>query len=74
MTKEGFTARQQRGGFEARDNGELIVLRAATKPYSTLMSPCASVNIDRKPAQSATVERFRFTRTGLRRGGEAWSP
>lgn len=59
----GFYRKTNRaGGFEGGvTNGELLVLRAATKPYSTLMSPMKSVNIQTKKSQSATVERSDVT-------------
>jgi chorismate synthase len=50
------------GGFEGGvTNGENLVLRAATKPYATLMSPLGSVNIDTKQKEAATVERSDVT-------------
>lgn len=50
------------GGFEGGvTNGENLVLRAATKPYATLMSPLGSVNIDTKAKEVATVERSDVT-------------
>lgn len=50
------------GGFEGGvTNGENLVLRAATKPYATLMSPLQSVNIDTKRKEAATVERSDVT-------------
>ena len=50
------------GGFEGGvTNGENLVLRAATKPYSTLMSPLQSVHIQTKQKESATVERSDVT-------------
>jgi len=50
------------GGFEGGvTNGENLVLRAATKPYSTLMSPMQSVNIESKAKEPATVERSDVT-------------
>ena len=50
------------GGLEGGvTNGENIVLRAATKPYSTLMSPLRSVHIDSKKKEVATVERSDVT-------------
>ncbi len=61
--KKGFYRKTNRaGGFEGGvTNGENIVLRAATKPYSTLMSPMQSVNIESKAKESATVERSDVT-------------
>jgi chorismate synthase len=50
------------GGFEGGvTNGEIIVLRAAAKPYSTLMSPMQSVHIDTKKKDVATIERSDVT-------------
>jgi chorismate synthase len=46
------------GGLEGGvTNGEPIVLRAAMKPISTLYKPLASVNMETKAAEPATVER-----------------
>jgi chorismate synthase len=46
------------GGLEGGvTNGEPIVLRAAMKPISTLYKPLASVNMQTKAAEPATVER-----------------
>ena len=61
--KRGFYRKTNNaGGFEGGvTNGELLVIRAATKPYSTLMSPLQSVNIDTKAKESATVERSDVT-------------
>ncbi len=61
--KKGFYRKTNHaGGFEGGvTNGEVIVLRAATKPYSTLMSPMQSVHIDTKERQLATVERSDVT-------------
>src|SRR3989338_9207854 len=62
-TKKGFYRKTNRaGGFEGGvTNGENIVLRAATKPYATLMSPLQSVHIDSKEKEVATVERSDVT-------------
>lgn len=50
------------GGIEGgMSNGETLVLRAATKPYATLMKPLASVNIDTKAGERATIERSDVT-------------
>ncbi|MBI4432819.1 MAG: chorismate synthase [Candidatus Omnitrophica bacterium] len=50
------------GGLEGGvTNGEALVLRAATKPYATLMSPLQSVHIDTKEKEVATVERSDVT-------------
>ncbi len=50
------------GGLEGGvTNGENLVLRAATKPYATLMKPLSSVNIDSKKKEAATVERSDVT-------------
>lgn len=50
------------GGLEGGvTNGENIILRAATKPYATLMSPMQSVHIDTKEQETATVERSDVT-------------
>ncbi|MCG3176236.1 MAG: Chorismate synthase [Candidatus Omnitrophica bacterium] len=50
------------GGFEGGvTNGELLVLRAATKPYATLMEPLPSVNIDTKKPDVGTIERSDVT-------------
>jgi chorismate synthase len=61
--KKGFYRKTNRaGGLEGGvTNGENIVLRAATKPYATLMSPLQSVNIDSKAKEPATVERSDVT-------------
>ena len=61
--KKGFyRKRNHAGGFEGgMTNGENLVLRAATKPYSTLMSPMQSVHIDSKKKEVATVERSDVT-------------
>ncbi len=61
--KKGFYRKTNNaGGFEGGvTNGENLVLRAATKPYSTLMSPMGSVNIDTKEKEVATVERSDVT-------------
>ncbi len=61
--KKGFYRKTNRaGGFEGGvTNGENIVLRAATKPYATLMSPLQSVHIDSKEKEVATVERSDVT-------------
>lgn len=61
--KRGFYRKTNNaGGFEGGvTNGEDLVLRAATKPYSTLMSPMQSVNIESKAKELATVERSDVT-------------
>ena len=61
--KKGFYRKTNRaGGLEGGvTNGEELVLRAATKPYATLMNPLQSVNIDSKAKESATVERSDVT-------------
>ena len=61
--KRGFYRRTNNaGGLEGGvTNGEMIVLRAATKPYSTLMSPLRSVHIESKKKEVATVERSDVT-------------
>ena len=61
--KKGFYRKTNRaGGFEGGvTNGENVVLRAATKPYATLMSPLQSVNIQSKEKEPATVERSDVT-------------
>ena len=61
--KKGFYRKTNRaGGFEGGvTNGENVVLRAATKPYATLMSPLQSVNIQSKEKELATVERSDVT-------------
>lgn len=61
--KRGFYRKTNNaGGFEGGvTNGETLVVRAATKPYSTLMSPLRSVHIDTKASQTATVERSDVT-------------
>jgi chorismate synthase len=61
--KKGFYRKTNNaGGLEGGvTNGEDVVLRAATKPYATLMSPMQSVNIASKEAESATVERSDVT-------------
>jgi chorismate synthase len=61
--KKGFYRQTNRaGGLEGGvTNGEDLVLRAATKPYATLMNPMRSVNIESKAKESATVERSDVT-------------
>ncbi len=61
--KKGFYRKTNNaGGLEGGvTNGEDIVLRAATKPYSTLMSPLQSVHMDTKQKELATVERSDVT-------------
>ncbi len=61
--KRGFYRKTNNaGGLEGGvTNGENIVLRAATKPYATLMSPLQSVHIDSKQKDVATVERSDVT-------------
>lgn len=61
--ERGFYRKTNRaGGFEGGvTNGEEIVLRAATKPYATLMEPLASVNIDTKKPDVGTIERSDVT-------------
>ena len=61
--KKGFYRKTNNaGGFEGGvTNGETLVLRAATKPYATLMQPLQSVNIDTKEKVRATVERSDVT-------------
>ncbi len=61
--KKGFYRKTNRaGGFEGGvTNGENLVLRAAAKPYATLMNPLQSVNIDTKEKDVATVERSDVT-------------
>ena len=61
--KKGFYRKTNNaGGFEGGvTNGEDLILRAATKPYSTLMSPMRSVHIDTKKKEAATVERSDVT-------------
>jgi chorismate synthase len=61
--KKGFYRRTNRaGGFEGGvTNGENLVLRAAAKPYATLMNPLQSVNIGTKEKDVATVERSDVT-------------
>ena len=61
--KKGFYRKTNNaGGFEGGvTNGEDLVLRAATKPYATLMSPMQSVDISTKAKESATVERSDVT-------------
>lgn len=62
-TQRGFYRKTNRaGGFEGGvTNGENIVLRAATKPYATLMNPLQSVNIETKAKDAATIERSDVT-------------
>lgn len=61
--KDGFYRKTNRaGGFEGGvTNGENLVLRAATKPYATLMKPLSSVNIESKQKDVATIERSDVT-------------
>jgi len=61
--KRGFYRKSNKaGGFEGGvTNGEDIVLRAATKPYATLMNPLKSVNIESKAEDAATIERSDVT-------------
>ena len=50
------------GGIEGGiSNGEELMLRAATKPYSTLMRPLRSVNTRTKRSEVATIERSDVT-------------
>jgi chorismate synthase len=50
------------GGIEGgMSNGETIVVRAATKPYATLMKPLRSVHMETKAEEKATVERSDVT-------------
>jgi len=50
------------GGIEGgMSNGETIVLRAATKPYATLMKPLSSVHMDTKESEKGTIERSDVT-------------
>ncbi len=61
--KKGFYRKSNNaGGFEGGvTNGEDLVIRAAAKPYATLMSPMSSVNIESKKKEVATVERSDVT-------------
>lgn len=61
--KKGFYRKTNRaGGFEGGvTNGEVLIVRAATKPYATLMNPLQSVNIDSKAKDVATIERSDVT-------------
>lgn len=61
--KNGFYRKTNNaGGFEGGvTNGENLVLRAAAKPYATLMNPMSSVNIETKEKEVATVERSDVT-------------
>ena len=61
--KKGFYRKTNRaGGLEGGvTNGENLVLRAATKPYATLMKPLRSVNIESKQKDVATIERSDVT-------------
>ncbi len=60
--KEYIRKTNRAGGIEGgMSNGETIVLRAATKPYATLMKPLASVHIDTKAVEKATIERSDVT-------------
>lgn len=61
--KKGFYRKTNNaGGFEGGvTNGEELVIRAATKPYSTLMKPLKSVHIDSKKEDVATIERSDVT-------------
>ena len=54
-----FTRQQNHaGGIEGgMSNGEIIVIRAAMKPISTLIKPLSSVNIKTKKSARAQVER-----------------
>ena len=61
-TKKYYRKTNRAGGIEGgMSNGETLVLRAATKPYATLMKPLASVNIDTKAEERATIERSDVT-------------
>jgi chorismate synthase len=61
-TKKYYRKTNRAGGIEGgMSNGETLVLRAATKPYATLMKPLISVNIDTKAEERATVERSDVT-------------
>lgn len=61
--KPGFYRKTNNaGGFEGgMTNGENLVLRAAMKPFATLMRPLQSVNIESKKKEAATVERSDVT-------------
>lgn len=60
--KKFYRKTNKAGGFEGGvTNGENLVLRAATKPYATLMSPLQSVNIATKKTDVATIERSDVT-------------
>jgi len=61
--KGKFTRKTNRaGGIEGgMTTGEVLILRAATKPYSTLMKPLSSVNIKTKKTEVATIERSDVT-------------
>ncbi len=50
------------GGLEGgMTTGDVLILRASTKPYSTLMKPLSSVNIKTKKKEVATIERSDVT-------------
>jgi chorismate synthase len=57
--RRGFYRKTNRaGGIEGGiTNGEDIIIRAAMKPIATLTAPLKSVDIERKKAVKATVER-----------------
>jgi chorismate synthase len=57
--RSGFTRLTNRaGGLEGGlTNGEMIVVRGAAKPISTLRKPLQSVDIHTKEAEAAFVER-----------------
>ena len=60
--KKYFRHTNRAGGIEGgMSNGSTLILRAATKPYSTLMKPLRSVHIDSKRIEKATVQRSDVT-------------
>ncbi len=61
-TKKFFRKTNRAGGLEgSMTTGEELVIRAAAKPYATLMKPLASTNIQTKAAEVGTIERSDVT-------------
>lgn len=60
--KKFFRKTNRAGGLEgSMTTGEELVIRAAAKPYATLMKPLASTNIATKAAEVGTIERSDVT-------------
>ncbi|MBP9732834.1 MAG: chorismate synthase [Candidatus Omnitrophica bacterium] len=61
-TRKFFRKTNRAGGLEgSMSTGEELVIRAAAKPYATLMKPLASTNIQSKAAEVGTIERSDVT-------------